>query len=117
MVRAASSVGGAGFYLAAGMLMRLPLGFIDVRRYSEYIDACQYSRMTGSGGVQALRSKALADPGRLRLLSIVKAEPAGESRVCDPTGPLDLGQPAGPGADLSEDFHHRLDVAAEELGL
>jgi ArsR family transcriptional regulator len=37
--------------------------------------------------------KALADPNRLRLLSIVKAEAAGESCVCDLTGPLDLGQP------------------------
>ena len=37
--------------------------------------------------------KALADPNRLRLLSIVKAEASGESCVCDLTEPLDLGQP------------------------
>jgi ArsR family transcriptional regulator, arsenate/arsenite/antimonite-responsive transcriptional repressor len=37
--------------------------------------------------------KALADPNRLRLLSIVKADPSGESCVCDLTEPLDLGQP------------------------
>ncbi|TLM83218.1 metalloregulator ArsR/SmtB family transcription factor [Pseudarthrobacter sp. NamE5] len=42
---------------------------------------------------KALVFKALADPNRLRLLSIVKAEEAGESCVCDLTGPLDLGQP------------------------
>jgi ArsR family transcriptional regulator len=42
---------------------------------------------------KALVFKALADPNRLRLLSIVKAEAAGESCVCDLTGPLDLGQP------------------------
>jgi ArsR family transcriptional regulator len=42
---------------------------------------------------KALAFKALADPNRLRLLSIVKAEPSGESCVCDLTGPLDLGQP------------------------
>jgi ArsR family transcriptional regulator len=42
---------------------------------------------------RALVFKALADPNRLRLLSIVKAEAAGESCVCDLTGPLDLGQP------------------------
>ncbi len=37
--------------------------------------------------------KALADPNRLRLLSIVKGEAGGESCVCDLTEPLDLGQP------------------------
>jgi len=37
--------------------------------------------------------KALADPNRLRLLAMVKAEASGESCVCDLTGPLDLGQP------------------------
>jgi ArsR family transcriptional regulator len=42
---------------------------------------------------KALVFKALADPSRLRLLSMVKAEAAGESCVCDLTGPLDLGQP------------------------
>ena len=42
---------------------------------------------------KALVFKALADPNRLRLLSIVKAESSGESCVCDLTTPLDLGQP------------------------
>lgn len=37
--------------------------------------------------------KALSDPNRLRLLSIVKAGEGGESCVCDLTEPLDLGQP------------------------
>jgi ArsR family transcriptional regulator, arsenate/arsenite/antimonite-responsive transcriptional repressor len=37
--------------------------------------------------------KALADPNRLRLLSIVKAGASGEACVCDLTEPLDLGQP------------------------
>jgi ArsR family transcriptional regulator len=37
--------------------------------------------------------KALADPNRLRLLSIVKAGESGGSCVCDLTEPLDLGQP------------------------
>ncbi|MFJ5958041.1 ArsR/SmtB family transcription factor [Paenarthrobacter sp. NPDC092416] len=37
--------------------------------------------------------KALADPNRLRLLSIVKGAEAGEACVCDLTEPLDLGQP------------------------
>lgn len=42
---------------------------------------------------KALVFKALADPNRLRLLSIVKSEASGESCVCDLTEPLDLGQP------------------------
>ncbi|MEV4954474.1 ArsR/SmtB family transcription factor [Paenarthrobacter nitroguajacolicus] len=42
---------------------------------------------------KALVFKALADPNRLRLLSMVKAEPSGESCVCDLTEPLGLGQP------------------------
>lgn len=37
--------------------------------------------------------KALADPNRLRLLSIVKAGDGGEACVCDLTAPLELGQP------------------------
>ena len=42
---------------------------------------------------KALVFKALADPNRLRLLSIVKAADGGEACVCDLTEPLDLGQP------------------------
>jgi ArsR family transcriptional regulator len=42
---------------------------------------------------RALTFKALADPNRLRLLSIVKAGGAGGTCVCDLTEPLDLGQP------------------------
>lgn len=42
---------------------------------------------------RALVFKALADPNRLRLLSIVKAGESGEACVCDLTEPLDLGQP------------------------
>ncbi len=37
--------------------------------------------------------KALADPNRLRLLSIVKSSEGGEACVCDLTEPLNLGQP------------------------
>ena len=42
---------------------------------------------------KAVVFKALADPNRLRLLSIVKAGDGGEACVCDLTEPLDLGQP------------------------
>lgn len=49
------------------------------------------------GAAEAQRTaqvlKALADPSRLRLLSIVKAAESGESCVCDLTEPLGLGQP------------------------
>lgn len=37
--------------------------------------------------------KALSDPNRLRLLSIIKSGEGGEACVCDLTEPLDLGQP------------------------
>ena len=42
---------------------------------------------------RALAFKALADPNRLRLLSIVKAGSDSGTCVCDLTEPLDLGQP------------------------
>ena len=41
----------------------------------------------------ALVFKALADPNRLRLLSIVQGAGDGEACVCDLTEPLDLSQP------------------------
>lgn len=37
--------------------------------------------------------KALADPTRLRLLSLIQAQPDGEACVCHLTGPLGLTQP------------------------
>ena len=41
----------------------------------------------------AAKLKALADPNRLRMLSIVKNGPADGTCVCDLTEPLELGQP------------------------
>jgi ArsR family transcriptional regulator len=41
----------------------------------------------------ALRFKALADPGRLRLLSLLMASEGGESCTCDLTELLGLSQP------------------------
>ncbi|MFL4472452.1 ArsR/SmtB family transcription factor [Paeniglutamicibacter sp. MACA_103] len=41
----------------------------------------------------AARFKALADPNRLRILSIVSASPEAETCVCDLSEPLGLGQP------------------------
>src|SRR5690625_1514054 len=37
--------------------------------------------------------KALADPARLRLLSIIASHQGGEACVCDLTEPVDLSQP------------------------
>lgn len=37
--------------------------------------------------------KALADPTRLRLLSLIQAQPGGEACVCNLTEPLGLSQP------------------------
>jgi ArsR family transcriptional regulator, arsenate/arsenite/antimonite-responsive transcriptional repressor len=37
--------------------------------------------------------KALADPVRLRLMSLIASHPGGEACVCDPTGTFDLSQP------------------------
>jgi ArsR family transcriptional regulator len=37
--------------------------------------------------------KVLADPARLRLLSLIQAQPSGEACVCHLTGPLGLTQP------------------------
>lgn len=37
--------------------------------------------------------KALADPVRLRLMSLVAGSPGGESCVCDLTAPFELSQP------------------------
>src|SRR5579864_7093410 len=37
--------------------------------------------------------KVLAEPARLRLLSLIQAQPEGEACVCHLTAPLGLGQP------------------------
>jgi len=41
----------------------------------------------------AARFKALADPNRLRIVSMVSAAQGAEACVCDLSEPLDLGQP------------------------
>lgn len=50
------------------------------------IDAAAAERLAGV-------LKALADPARLRLLSIILAHEGGEACVCDLTSPLGLAQP------------------------
>jgi ArsR family transcriptional regulator len=58
---------------------------------------CEPSGQPAMSAAEARRRaavfKALADPNRLRLLSIVQAGDSGEACVCDLTEPLDLGQP------------------------
>src|SRR5690606_33891829 len=52
------------------------------------------SAMTTEDAEQTARTlKALADPARLRLLSIIAAHEGGETCVCDLTEPLGLSQP------------------------
>ena len=41
----------------------------------------------------AITLKAVADPARLRLLSLIQTQPDGEACVCHLTAPLGLGQP------------------------
>jgi ArsR family transcriptional regulator len=43
--------------------------------------------------VLAARLKAVADPARLRLVSLVLASPGQEACICDLTAPLGLSQP------------------------
>jgi ArsR family transcriptional regulator, arsenate/arsenite/antimonite-responsive transcriptional repressor len=75
------------------------------------IEACQYTDMASpkivpccSPVLQARLDKteaeelaatfrALADPGRLRLLSFIAAQPGAEACVCHLTGPIGLSQP------------------------
>jgi ArsR family transcriptional regulator, arsenate/arsenite/antimonite-responsive transcriptional repressor len=47
----------------------------------------------GEAGQLALRLKAVADPARLRLLSLILASSDSEACVCDLTGPVGLSQP------------------------
>ncbi|TWX38454.1 helix-turn-helix transcriptional regulator [Frigoribacterium sp. ACAM 257] len=48
---------------------------------------------TESAAVLAKALKAVADPARLRLLSMVASQPGAEACVCDLTEPLGLSQP------------------------
>jgi len=45
------------------------------------------------GEATAALFKALADPARLRLLSLIQSQPGGEACVCHLTEPLGLTQP------------------------
>jgi len=47
----------------------------------------------GDAETLATALKALADPARLRLLSLIQSQPDGEACVCNVTQPLGLSQP------------------------
>lgn len=50
--------------------------------------------LTADGAAElAVVLKALADPTRLRLVSLIQSHADGEACVCDLTGPVDLSQP------------------------
>ena len=91
---------------------------VYVSHLAPYIDVCQYRRVSTSRGLPLLDAsyecctplareplnagqaatvagllKALADPVRLRLMSIVLSHDGGEACVCDLTGAFDLSQP------------------------
>lgn len=76
------------------------------------IDSCQYASVhpvdtvalscppllagplePGEAESLARALKVLADPTRLRLLSLIQSQPSGEACVCHLTGPLELTQP------------------------
>lgn len=46
-----------------------------------------------AAGLLAAALKAIADPARLRILSLLEAQPDGEACVCHLTEPLGLSQP------------------------
>jgi ArsR family transcriptional regulator len=85
---------------------------VDASILSERIDLCQYllvqpiatvaascppllQEAIDPGQAEQLAGalKVLADPARLRLLSLIQAQPAGEACVCHLTAPLGLSQP------------------------
>lgn len=80
---------------------------VDV--FAPDIEGCQYAAMATvvpccprvlqgalskrDAGELAALFKALADPVRLRVLSFIAAQPAGEACVCHVIGPVGLSQP------------------------
>jgi ArsR family transcriptional regulator, arsenate/arsenite/antimonite-responsive transcriptional repressor len=85
----------------------------SIRIFAKDIDRCQYPSVVKSlavsaadcaplledeiGKADALRVagllKVIAEPARLRLLSLIQAQPNGEACVCHLTTPLGLSQP------------------------
>jgi ArsR family transcriptional regulator len=87
-------------------------GSISARHDGEDIDLCQYELVQTIATIAAScppllqgplepddavrlagALKAIAEPSRLRLLSLIQAQPGREACVCHLTAPLGLGQP------------------------
>lgn len=78
---------------------------------AQHIDTCQYDHVKNiadiadccpvlqeplgaeEAGRMAAAMRVLADPARLRLLSLIASGPGGEACVCDLVDPLGLAQP------------------------
>lgn len=76
----------------AGMAARRPaLAILDASACCAPLAAAPLTQLEAED--LARRLKALADPARLRLLSLLLAAPGGEACTCDLTGPLGLSQP------------------------
>jgi ArsR family transcriptional regulator, arsenate/arsenite/antimonite-responsive transcriptional repressor len=83
----------------------LRAGF-DIRQYrrmskprSEPIQGCEFAPLvreplsSEAAADLAIRLKALADPARLRLMSLIASHEGGEACVCDVSVGIDLTQP------------------------
>jgi ArsR family transcriptional regulator len=70
---------------------RVALPLLDVSECCPPLGAAPLSQEQAEDA--ARRLKALADPARLRLLSLLMSAPNGEACTCDLTAPLGLSQP------------------------
>jgi ArsR family transcriptional regulator len=71
----------------------LELSLTDVSVASCCPDGLASPMDRGTAETLAKLLKAVADPARLQLLSLIKSSPGGSSCVCDLTEPLGLSQP------------------------
>ena len=62
---------------------------------SPVLDLCEPQEPLGATDAEQLATalKVIADPARLRLLSLIQAQPGHEACVCHLTEPLELRQP------------------------
>jgi ArsR family transcriptional regulator, arsenate/arsenite/antimonite-responsive transcriptional repressor len=67
-----------------------PVGFLDMGCCSPMV---RQPLSADQAGQLATAFKALGDPVRLRLLSLIASHEAGEACVCDLTGAFDVSQP------------------------
>ncbi len=73
-----------------GFMSRTPLPLVDVVCCVPLV----HQPLTAAAATDLARTlKAIADPARLRLLSMIAANEGGEACVCDLTEPLGLTQP------------------------